>query len=134
MDVVLAAGAVVIADDGRILLVRRARAPQAGRWTVPGGKVESGESLRQAAARETFEETGVRVAIGAELWALTLPNPDGGIYEIHDFAATCSGGQVTAGDDAAEAAWFQPHELLDLPLTHGLLSYLAAAGLLPGIG
>ena len=61
MQIVPAAGAVVTDSSGRVLLVRRGREPQKGRWSVPGGSAEPGETLREAAAREVFEETGLRI-------------------------------------------------------------------------
>ena len=96
MDVVLAAGAVVTDADGRVLLVRRGHDPQRGRWSVPGGRVESGESLAAAAAREAFEETGLQIEVGRELWTVRVPVGDGREYEIHDFAATATGGRAQA--------------------------------------
>jgi acetyl-CoA carboxylase carboxyl transferase subunit beta len=63
MEVVLAAGAVIADRHGRLLLVKRARDPQRGRWSVPGGRVEPGESLEAAAVREALEETGLRIEV-----------------------------------------------------------------------
>ena len=127
-NVVLAASAVVTDRAGRVLLVKRGKEPQKGRWSVPGGSVEPGETLEEAAAREVLEETGLQVNIGAELWILTTPTGDGRLYEIHDFAATVVGGVLTAGDDADDARWFHVQELDDVPLTVDLLSYLRRAG------
>lgn len=129
MSRVLAASAVVIDDRGRVLLVLRGREPQRGRWSVPGGSVEAGETLEEAAAREVFEETGLRVAVGAELWSLETPAGDGRTFEIHDFAATVIGGTLAAGDDADDVRWFAPAELDDVELTTDLRCYLARAGI-----
>ncbi|MBA4609080.1 NUDIX hydrolase [Aeromicrobium sp. Marseille-Q0843] len=123
-----AAGAVVV-DDGRILLVRRGREPGRGLWSVPGGRVEPGESLEAACAREVLEETGLTVTVGPELWVVRLPTGDGREFEIHDFAATVTGGALLAGDDADEAAWFPLGELGTLPLVDSLLDHLRRAGL-----
>jgi 8-oxo-dGTP diphosphatase len=131
MDVVLAAGAVIRDDEGRVLLVLRARDPQRGRWSVPGGRVEPGEDLPEAAAREAYEETGLEVAVGPELWRVTVPIGDGRLFEVHDFAATVVGGTLTPGDDAADARWVRPDELSTLPLTADLAVYLARAGIAP---
>jgi len=126
----LAAGAVVKDDAGRILLVRRARPPEAGRWTVPGGRVEAGETLEQAAAREVWEETGLRVRVERELWALDLAHGPDVVYEIHDFLAHLVDGDLVAGDDAAEVGWFTTQDLATLPLTEDLAGYLTRAGML----
>jgi 8-oxo-dGTP diphosphatase len=123
---------VVIVADGAILLVQRGHEPQLGRWSVPGGRVEPGETLEQAAAREAYEETGLEVNVGAELWSLTIPAGDVA-FEVHDFAATVTGGVLRAGDDAADVRWVQLDALEDLPLTDGLVGYLRAGGILPAV-
>ncbi|SKB10181.1 NUDIX hydrolase [Aeromicrobium choanae] len=125
---VLAASAVIV-EDGRILLVRRGRDPGRGLWSVPGGKVEPGESLEAACAREVLEETGLTVTVGHELWLVRLPTGDGREFEIHDFAATATGGTLLAGDDADDAAWFPLEQLADLPLVDSLLDHLRRVGL-----
>jgi len=121
---------VVIVADGAILLVQRGHEPQVGRWSVPGGRVEPGETLRQAAAREAYEETGLEVRIGAELWDLTITDGDV-TYEVHDFAATVTGGSLRAGGDAADVRWIPLDELDLLSLTEDLLGYLTRGGILP---
>ncbi len=128
-SVVLAASAVVTDGAGRVLLIKRGKEPQKGRWSVPGGSVEPGESLQAAAAREVLEETGLQVSIGLELWSLTTPTADGRLFEIHDFAATVTGGDLRAADDADDARWVHLEELDGLPLTVGLASYLRRPGI-----
>ncbi len=128
-DLVLGASAVIVAD-GAILLVQRGHEPQLGRWSVPGGKVEPGETLERAAAREAYEETGLEVRVGAELWSLTIPDGDRA-FEVHDFAATVTGGSLRAGDDAADVRWVPFGELDQWPLTDDLLGYLMRAGIVP---
>jgi acetyl-CoA carboxylase carboxyl transferase subunit beta len=120
--IILGASVVVVAD-GAILLVQRGHEPQLGRWSVPGGRVEPGETLRQAATREAYEETGLEVRVGRELWSLLIPDGDR-TFEVHDFAATVTGGTLRAGDDAADVRWIPFEELEDLPLTDGLMGYL----------
>lgn len=131
MRTILAASGVVIDTHGRILLVLRTNDPEAGHWTVPGGRVDPGETLEEAAAREVAEETGIIVDVGREVWSLTQPAGGGDVYEIHDFLAYPVGGILRAGDDAGDARWFTPQQLRYVPLTHDLLGYLERAGLLP---
>jgi acetyl-CoA carboxylase carboxyl transferase subunit beta len=125
---VLAAGAVVRDAADRLLLVRRGKDPEAGRWTLPGGRVEPGETPAQAAAREVAEETGLVVAVGREWLVLERPAGPGAVFEIHDFVAEPVGGGLRAGDDAADVGWFTAGEIARLPLTSGLLTHLQAAG------
>jgi acetyl-CoA carboxylase carboxyl transferase subunit beta len=128
---ILGASAVIVAD-GAILLVQRGHEPQLGRWSVPGGRVEPGETLAEAARREAYEETGLEVRIGDELWDLTIPAGDVA-YEVHDFAATVTGGTLRAGDDAADVRWVPFGELDLLPLTDGLMGYLTRGGIIPSV-
>ena len=128
-NLILGASAVIVAD-GAILLVQRGHEPQLGRWSVPGGKQEPGETLAETAAREAYEETGLEVRVGAELWSLTIPAGDVS-FEVHDFAATVTGGTLRAGDDAADARWVPFAELDLLPLTDGLMGYLIRGGIIP---
>ena len=126
----LAASVVVKDTAGRILLVLRANEPEAGCWTIPGGRVEPGETLEDAAAREAFEETGLQVVVEHELWRLDLANGPDEVYEIHDFLAHVVAGEAVAGDDAADVGWFGRQELERMSLTHDLLGYLTRHGVL----
>ncbi|MEU8341233.1 NUDIX hydrolase [Spirillospora sp. NPDC048832] len=123
-------GGIVRDGDGRLLLVRRGRPPGAGLWSIPGGRVEPGEDDPAAVARELREETGLDVAVGALAGTVERPGPEGAVYEIHDYAATVTGGTLRAGDDADDVAWVRPDDLADLPVTPGLLDALAEWGVL----
>lgn len=127
--VTLCAGAVIVDDEGRLLVVLRRNEPSRGRWSVPGGRVEPGEALDAAARREVFEETGLHVAIGAQLGVVHQRYVDGAgherVLQIHDFAATVTAGTLTAGDDALDARWLSLAELHATELTPGLLQALA---------
>ncbi|NDZ97101.1 NUDIX domain-containing protein [Streptomyces sp. SID6673] len=127
---VVGVGAVVWDSADRLLLVQRRYPPQVGRWSVPGGKVEAGETLPAAAAREVAEETGLIVDVGAEAWVVDIPGDDDVVYEVHDFVAEYRSGTIRAGDDAADARWVGAHELAELPLTDGLVDHLRRYGLL----
>ena len=126
----LAASVVVKDTAGRVLLVLRANEPEAGCWTIPGGRVKPGETLEEAAAREAFEETGLDVVVEHELWTLDLANGPDEIYEIHDFLAHVVSGEAVAGDDAADVGWFGRQEMDRMPLTNDLLGYLTRHGVL----
>lgn len=126
--VVPAVGAVIRDDDGRLLLVRRGHAPQQGRWSVPGGHVEPGETLREAVLREVREETGLEVEVSDELGSVRLPSGAGAVFDVHDFAATVVGGEARAADDADDVGWFSADDLVGMPLTTDLLAILAEYG------
>lgn len=127
---VVAVGAIVLAADDRILLVRRGRPPGVGLWTVPGGKLEPGERLADAVVREVLEETAVAVTCGplVEVIERVIPGDPGWHYVILDYLATPLGDVVVrAGDDVTDARWVSEAELAELPLTDGLLPVLARA-------
>lgn len=130
-EFILAASAVIRNDVGSYLLIQRATPPQKGHWTLPGGRVEAGETLQQAAIREVREETGLVIRIVRELGLLHVPDGRGGIYEIHDFLAEPVSGNAVAGDDAADVGWFRAEALAGLLLTTDLLKYLKNYGVYP---
>ncbi|HUL24246.1 MAG TPA: NUDIX domain-containing protein [Streptosporangiaceae bacterium] len=123
-------GAIVTDGSGRLLLVRRGHAPEAGRWSLPGGRVEPGESDSQAVVREVHEETGLWVEPGALVGAVERPGPGGAVFDIYDYAASVSGGLLLPGDDAADVRWVHPRDLDQLTLTSGLARTLAGWGVL----
>lgn len=124
----VAVGAVVF-HEKRVLLVQRGKAPARGQWAVPGGSVNLGESLQQAAEREIFEETGIRIAAGRPVYVFDVVDvaDDGRVryhYVIVDLEARYLGGGLRCGDDALEARWVAAAELPDLdvnPATRRLL-------------
>jgi 8-oxo-dGTP diphosphatase len=123
-------GAIVRDDAGRLLLIQRGHDPEAGRWSLPGGRIEPGESDTRALVREMLEETGLTVEPGPLVGAVERPGPAGSVLDIRDYAATVTGGTLAAGDDAADARWVPPSEMPALPLTTGLAEALRSWGVL----
>ena len=123
----------VIFRDGKVLLVRRARSPGKGFYSLPGGRVEHGESLHTALAREVDEETGLRIEI-LELagWREVLPGDSatGGHYVIMSFAARWVGREPVLNEEHDDYKWLQPGHFGDLKLTGGLNEVVEAARLL----
>jgi ADP-ribose pyrophosphatase YjhB (NUDIX family) len=119
----------VIFRDGKVLLVRRARSPGAGIYSLPGGRVEFGESLHTALHREVDEETGLRIEIvGLAGWREVLPTaPGGGHYLIMSFATRWLANEPVLNDEHDDFKWLVPEELSGLKLTGGLLEVIAAA-------
>ena len=123
-------GAVVRDGAGRLLLIKRGHDPEAGRWSLPGGRIEPGETDAQALVREMREETGLTVVPGPLLGVVERPGPGGSVLDIRDYAATLTGGTLAAGDDAADARWVTAADVPRLPLTSGLADALASWGVL----
>ncbi|RSN09668.1 NUDIX hydrolase [Streptomyces sp. WAC 05977] len=108
-------GGIVHDERGRILLIRRANEPGRGLWSVPGGRVEPGETDEAAVIREMREETGLDVMPGT-----LVGNVRRGSYDIHDYACAVTGGTLRAGDDATDARWIDAGTLIELD-EHGHL-------------
>jgi mutator protein MutT len=127
-------GAVIRDETGRILLIKRGHEPGKGLWSVPGGRIEPGETDEQAVVREVREETGLEVECGPLLGAIDRAGMSGTILQISDYRAVVIGGQLAAGDDAADARWLTVQEASELDstgkLTGGLLTILRSWGAL----
>ncbi|MFI5612405.1 NUDIX hydrolase [Amycolatopsis sp. NPDC051903] len=102
-------GGIVFDDQGRLLLIQRGHDPGRGLWSLPGGRVEPGETDFQAVVRELHEETGLDVTPHTFVGAVSR-----GVYDIRDYTCTVTGGTLTAGDDAADARWVDSAELVAL--------------------
>jgi ADP-ribose pyrophosphatase YjhB (NUDIX family) len=129
----VAVGAIVRRGDA-LLLVRRGRGPGAGRWSVPGGRVQPGETLRAAVEREVLEETGVRVRAEAFAgWVERIgDDPFPHHYVILDFFASEADAtaEAVAGDDAAALAWVPIAGVRDVELVDGLADFLTQVGVI----
>jgi 8-oxo-dGTP diphosphatase len=121
----------IVRDRDRLLVVRRGRPPAEGLWSIPGGRVEAGESHAEALVREVREETGLRVRVGPLAGRVERAGPGRAVYDIADHVCEVVGGTLRAADDAAEVRWATYDDLRALPLTEGLLEALAEWGVLP---
>jgi 8-oxo-dGTP diphosphatase len=118
---VLSVAGVVMAGD-QVLLVKRGRAPAKGIWSIPGGAVETGETLHEALVREIMEETGVEIQVGplVEIVERILPDEEGRVeyhYVILDYLCFAYPQAPRAGSDAAEAVWVPFEDLSQAGLT-----------------
>jgi ADP-ribose pyrophosphatase YjhB (NUDIX family) len=134
--VVPCVGAVVHDAAGRLLLIRRGHDPGRGRWSLPGGRVEAGETPAAAVEREVLEETGLAVRARATVGRIRLPGP-GVTFDVHDLACdlVSPDQRPVAGDDADDVVFADAAVLADLPCTPGLLDVLRGWGVaLPAAG
>ncbi|KGH44766.1 MULTISPECIES: NUDIX domain-containing protein [Modestobacter] len=125
-------GAVVHDERGRLLLIRRSHAPSAGLWSVPGGRVEPGESEADAVVRETAEETGLAVRPVRVLGHVRIDG-DGVVFTVTDWLCTVvePERQPVAGDDADDAVFVDAAGLTALEMAPGVLTALSGWGVLP---
>lgn len=124
-------GAVIV-REGRAVIVQRATEPLKGQWSIPGGLLEVGETLRQCAAREALEETGLQVEAGEVLEVLDsiYPDSDGRTryhYVLIDFLCRPLAGELRAGSDAAQARWVTRQELGNFTVAPTALAVLRKA-------
>jgi 8-oxo-dGTP diphosphatase len=132
VPVVPCVGAVVLDRRGRLLLIRRGQEPGRGLWSVPGGRVEPGETAAAAVEREVREETGLAVRAGAEVGRVRIPGA-GVVYDVVDLACTLLEPDTApvAGDDADAVTFADAEELTRLRCTPRLLETLRGWGALP---
>jgi 8-oxo-dGTP diphosphatase len=127
-------GAVIKDEAGRMLLIQRGHEPGKGLWSVPGGRIETGDTDQQALVREVREETGLEVSCGPLLGDVERPGLAGAVVDIRDYLAFVTGGKLAAGDDAADARWVTPAQAATMDiggqLTGGLLAALRSWGAL----
>jgi len=115
-----------------VLLVKRGAPPLKDHWSIPGGKVELGEGLRAAVERETLEETGLVVTAGTLVEIFERVRRDSSdVVEYHyvlmDYLCEITGGELQAGDDAADARWYSMDEMNDLLMTEGTVEVIRKA-------
>ncbi len=118
---VVAVGAIVFRNN-RVLLVRRGQAPSQDLWAIPGGRVELGETLQEAAEREILEETGITIRALDPVYTFDYIERDGSApprfhYVIIDLIAEYVRGETRAGDDAADVRWVSAEDLANLKVS-----------------
>ena len=121
--------------DGKVLLVQRAHPPAQGAWSVPGGRVEFGEALHIALAREVMEETGLEIEIlGMAGWREVLPTGSGAgkHFVVMSFAARWVAGEPVLNGECSDFAWLPPDALGPRQLTPGLQEIVDAARVIAG--
>ncbi len=130
VSVIPCVGAIVTDGQGRLLMIKRGHEPGAGLWSIPGGRIEPGETDAEALVREMLEETGLVVEVGSLIGSVQRPGLDDAVIDIRDYAATVVGGTLRPGDDAADARWVDMQDLGSLEITEGLIEALTNWGVL----
>jgi 8-oxo-dGTP diphosphatase len=131
-------GAIIV-EDGRVLLIKRGKAPLLGEWSIPGGMLELGETLRQGAKREALEETGLTVRATELLGVfdrIILDEQQRTIYHyvLIDFLCATVSGELRASGDAADAGWFTPNEVAKMSLAEDTAGVIRNALQKTGLG
>lgn len=126
------AASVAVFREGRVLIARRGRAPMLGAWSLPGGRVELGERLEEAALRELAEEVGVAAEIvGFNAHVEAIDRDEAGAVRAHFVVASFVGrwiaGEATTGPEASAVAWVDPRDPGERPMTRALPDVLASA-------
>ena len=129
-SVIPCVGAVATDKQGRLLMIKRGREPGAGLWSIPGGRIEPGETDAEALVRKMLEETSLTVEVGRLLGRVQRPFLDGAVIDIRDYAVTVTSGTLRPGDDAADARWVAAADLNSLQITEGLIDALISWGVL----
>ena len=111
-------------------MIKRGHEPGVGLWSIPGGRIEPGETDAEALVREILEETNLLVEPGHLLGRVQRAGLDGTVIDIRDYAATVVGGTLCPGDDAADVRWVAAGELDSLEITEGLIEALTSWGVL----
>jgi 8-oxo-dGTP diphosphatase len=132
LPVVACVGAIVHDATGRLLLIQRGTEPSRGLWSLPGGRVEAGETAEQAVEREVLEETGLRVRAGVPVGRVRIDG-DAVVYDVFDLSCTLvePDAPPVAGDDAVDVVFADAVTLARLPCTPLLLETLRGWGVLP---
>jgi 8-oxo-dGTP diphosphatase len=135
---IVGVGGIILADD-RVVLIKRKYEPLAGRWSLPGGSLEVGESLEDGAARELREETGLEVEVGpmVEVFDRILRDEDGRVryhFVLVDYLCRPVGGMLEAADDVSEARWVALDDLEPYGLTDKATSVIVTAQRLAAAG
>jgi 8-oxo-dGTP diphosphatase len=130
---------VVVFDGQKLLLIKRAKEPDIGTWGIPGGAIEVGETVAEAARREMLEECSITVDIQRVLDVIDkiVTDSSGRVmyhYVIIELMARKTGGELKAQSDAAEAAWFKPEEIVGLNLSISIRAFLEKQGIIKKTG